>query len=41
MKTIYISGPITDQKTGLPREGWQKDFLEAEALIHLIYNNKN
>ena len=33
MKTIYISGPITDQKTGLPREGWQKDFLEAEAKL--------
>ena len=33
MKTIYISGPITDQETGLPREGWQKDFLEAEAKL--------
>ena len=30
MKTIYISGPITDQETGQPREGWQKDFLDAE-----------
>lgn len=33
MKTIYISGPITDQKTGLPREGWQQDFLDAEAKL--------
>jgi len=30
MKTIYISGPITDLTTGQPREGWQKDFLDAE-----------
>lgn len=30
MKTIYISGPITDQETGQPREDWQKDFLDAE-----------
>lgn len=32
-KTIYISGPITDNETGLPRDGWQKDFLEAEAKL--------
>ena len=32
-KTIYISGPITDNETGLPREGWQKDFLAAEAKL--------
>lgn len=30
MKTIYISGPITDLTTGQPREGWQQDFLDAE-----------
>jgi hypothetical protein len=33
MKTIYISGPITDPETGRPREGWQKDFLAAEAKL--------
>jgi hypothetical protein len=33
MKTIYISGPITDLSTGRPREGWQKDFLDAEAKL--------
>ena len=33
MKTIYISGPITDLTTGQPREGWQKDFLDAEAKL--------
>ena len=32
-KTIYISGPITDQTTGQPREGWQQDFLDAEAKL--------
>ena len=32
-KTIYISGPITDQTTGQPRDGWQKDFLDAEARL--------
>ena len=32
-KTIYISGPITDLTTGQPREGWQKDFLDAEAKL--------
>ena len=33
MKTIYISGSITDLSTGQPREGWQKDFLDAEAKL--------
>ena len=33
MKTIYISGPITDLTTGLPRKGWQQDFLDAEAKL--------
>ncbi|MBO4499183.1 MAG: DUF4406 domain-containing protein [Bacteroidaceae bacterium] len=33
MKTIYISGPITDPATGKPRGGWQKDFLNAEAKL--------
>jgi hypothetical protein len=32
-KTIYISGPITDPWTGQPREGWQQDFLDAEAKL--------
>ena len=32
-KTIYISGPITDLTTGQPREGWQQDFLDAEAKL--------
>ena len=32
-KTIYISGPITDLSTGQPREGWQQDFLDAEAKL--------
>ena len=33
MKTIYISGPITNAATGQPRAGWQKDFLDAEAKL--------
>lgn len=33
MKTIYISGPITDPATGQPREGWQQDFLDAEQKL--------
>lgn len=33
MKTIYISGPITDRATGQPREGWQQDFLDAEQKL--------
>ena len=32
-KTIYISGPITDNATGQPREGWQKKFMEAEKKL--------
>lgn len=32
-KTIYISGPITDNTTGLPREGWEQDFREAEEKL--------
>lgn len=32
-KTVYISGPISDPQTGQPRDGWQKDFLEAEAKL--------
>jgi hypothetical protein len=32
-KTIYISGPITDLTTGQPREGWQKEFLDAEEKL--------
>lgn len=33
MKTIYISGPISDPETGQPREGWQGDFLDAEQKL--------
>ena len=33
MKTIYISGSITNNATGQPREGWQRDFLDAEARL--------
>lgn len=36
MKTIYISGPITDPITGKPRDGWQKDFLNAEAKLRCM-----
>ena len=36
MKTIYISGPITDTATGQPRDGWQKDFLDAEAKLRCM-----
>lgn len=32
-KTIYISGPITENKTGQPRDGWKKDFMEAEKML--------
>lgn len=35
-KTVYISGSITDPATGLPRDGWQKDFLEAEAKLRAM-----
>ena len=30
---IYISGPITDNKTGQPRDGWQEDFRAAEEKL--------
>lgn len=33
MKTVYISGPITDKESGQPRKGWQKDFLDAEERL--------
>lgn len=33
MKTIYISGSISNPETNQPREGWQKDFLDAEARL--------
>lgn len=36
MKTIYISGPITDPKTGKPRADWRKDFLNAEAKLRCM-----
>ena len=32
-KTVYISGSITDPQTNQPRDGWQKDFLEAEVKL--------
>ena len=32
-RVIYISGPITDNKTGLPREGWHHDFQAAEKML--------
>ena len=35
-RTVYISGPISDPATGQPREGWQKDFLEAEARLRAM-----
>ena len=35
-KTVYISGIITDPATGQPRDGWQKDFLEAEARLRAM-----
>ena len=35
-KTVYISGSITDPATGLPRDGWQKDFLEAKAKLRAM-----
>lgn len=33
MKTIYISGSISNPETNQPRKGWQKDFLDAEARL--------
>lgn len=35
-KTIYLSGPISDPETNQPREGWQKEFLEAEARLRAM-----
>ena len=35
-KTVYISGSITDPQSGKPRDGWQKNFLEAEARLREI-----
>lgn len=35
-KTVYLSGSITDPVTGQPRDGWQKDFLEAEAKLRAM-----
>lgn len=35
-KTVYLSGSITEHATGLPRDGWQKDFLEAEAKLRAM-----
>ena len=35
-KTVYISGSITDPATDQPRDGWQKDFLEAEAKLRAM-----
>ena len=32
-KCVYLSGPISDPATGLPRDGWQCDFLDAEARL--------
>lgn len=39
MKTIYISGPITDPTTGQPREGWQQDFRKAEKWLRRMRFN--
>lgn len=36
MKTIYISGPITDLSTGLPRMDWQQDFVNAESKLSIM-----
>lgn len=33
MKTVYISGPITDKESGQPRKGWQREFMDAEARL--------
>ena len=42
MKTIYLSGPITDLTTGQPREGWRNDFLDAETkLLGMGFNVMN
>ena len=36
MKTLYISGSITDLKTGKPREGWQEEFHAAERKLRTM-----
>lgn len=33
---IYVSGPITDNATGLSRKGWQEEFLEAGAKLEAM-----
>jgi nucleoside 2-deoxyribosyltransferase len=33
---IYLSGPITDPQTGLPRDGWQQVFNEAKKTIETM-----
>ena len=39
MNTIYISGPITDNQTGLPKKYWQEDFIKTEdKLVKMGYN---
>ena len=35
-RVIYVSGPITDNATGLPREGWEKDFRVAEKELRAM-----
>ncbi len=32
-KTIYISGPISDNATGQPRPGWKPEFNEIEKRL--------
>lgn len=32
-KTIYISGPISDNETGLPLDGWQREFNDADKML--------
>ena len=38
-KTIYISGPITDNATGQPRKYWQEEFVVAEKTLHALGYN--
>ena len=33
---IYLSGPITDLQTGLPRDGWQDGFNEAKKILETM-----
>ena len=35
-RILYISGPITDNGTGLPRENWHLDFLRAEEKLRAM-----